>query len=71
IRVWSPLQIRALWFVDFCVMKRSPKIFRTSFNSLFRNRKISAPSVDRTAPQCYNKVILEKRKREVIYYEKP
>ena len=52
-------------------MKRSPKVFRTSFNSLFRNRKISAPSVDRTAPQCYNKVILKKRKREVIYYENP
>lgn len=41
------------------------------FNSPFRSRKISAPSIDRTAPQCYNKVILKKRKREVIYYEKP
>ena len=32
--------------------------------------KFSAPSIDRTAPQCYNKVIL-KNEKEVIYYKNP
>ena len=65
----------AMWFVKIrlCGAPIANHVHFPSsiFNSPFRSRKISAPSIDRTAPQCYNKVILKKRKREVIYYEKP
>lgn len=40
-RVWSPLRIRALWFVDFGVMKRSPKVFRTSFYTIIENGELT------------------------------
>ena len=41
------------------------------FNSPFRSRKISAPSIDRTAPQCYNKVILKNEKGRSFIMKNP
>ncbi|MBS6777064.1 MAG: hypothetical protein KH222_05745, partial [Butyricicoccus pullicaecorum] len=72
---WRIMFAPAMWFVKIrlCGTPIANHVHSPSsiFNSPFRSRKISAPSIDRTAPQCYNKVILKKRKREVIYYEKP
>ena len=73
--VWRIMFAPAMQFVKIrlCDTSIANHVYSLSsiFNSPFRSRKISAPSIDRTAPQCYNKVILKKRKREVIYYEKP